>query len=94
MAKKIRCNNCENYYKEEDLIIIEDMRACKVCKTDKYLMDLIELYFTYSNEEGITSHIEADSFEEATNKNQLPGYMIKISEEDLKFITKQFKNKS
>ena len=38
--KKIRCNDCMALLNEEDLLPIEDMRACPECKTDEYLMDL------------------------------------------------------
>lgn len=37
----IKCCNCEAKYEEEDLEIIEDMRACPHCKTDEYLSDII-----------------------------------------------------
>lgn len=37
-----RCNKCMTYFTEEQLLIIEDMRACPTCKTDEYLMDIID----------------------------------------------------
>ena len=36
----IKCNKCGFEYQEDDLVPIEDMRACRNCKTDAYLMDL------------------------------------------------------
>ena len=39
-GEEIRCNNCMKLLHEDNLLIIEDMRACPQCKTDKYLMDL------------------------------------------------------
>lgn len=39
--KPIRCNQCYRTYKEDELEIIDDMRACTKCKTDEYLMDII-----------------------------------------------------
>jgi hypothetical protein len=38
--KGVRCNKCARDYQEEDLAQIEDMRACRYCRTDWYLIDL------------------------------------------------------
>lgn len=36
----VKCNKCEWLGDEEDLEIIDDMRACPTCKTDECLTDV------------------------------------------------------
>lgn len=39
---KTRCNNCmSSFFREGQLEIIDDMLACPKCRTDEYLMDLV-----------------------------------------------------
>lgn len=52
-----------------------------------------KLFFTYNSEDGITSQIIAKDYEEADSKNVLDDdYILELTEKDIKFLLKQFKN--
>lgn len=38
--KTTQCNKCDGIYSEDELVTVEDMKACSHCKTDEFLIDL------------------------------------------------------
>ena len=80
--KTIQCTNCETYYKEYEINLIE----CLKCKTDKYLMEIMTRKEALNEYQSLLND-DNDFNKEYKNTNK-DFYEWCSNYDDLKHITK------